>query len=154
MGRRSRLVLTISEFSKTELVKYSVAPESKIKVVYSGVSWPDTEKNETVPFVDSPFVMTVGSMDPRKNLIRLLNAWKNIPQQHKRDRKLVVASRESCLARGFLELDGATARVPLCREYEPISKTTLFGPIRPMPLGTRDWGSYPVSELYRNERRP
>jgi glycosyltransferase involved in cell wall biosynthesis len=70
--RRSRLVVTVSEFSKTQLVKYCGADSRCIAVVPNGVDHidrididPDTLQKFHLE--DHPFVLGVGSLHPNKN---------------------------------------------------------------------------------------
>lgn len=76
LGRRARAVITDSEFSKTELVKYGVAPAEKIRVVLSGVGAQFTPGG-----AKGGYVLFVGSRNPRKNLARLIDAWSRVPDK-------------------------------------------------------------------------
>jgi len=89
LGRKARMVLTDSNFSKEELVKYGVTPIDKIRSIPAGVA----EKFRHVKnrLFDFPYVLTVGSRDPRKNITRLIHAWQILPPQARQNRKLVIA---------------------------------------------------------------
>jgi glycosyltransferase involved in cell wall biosynthesis len=80
MGRRHRRILTVSEFSKTELVRYGVAPAEKIAVVPNGVDHvlrvqadPDTLARRGL--IDKPFVLSLSNTQAHKNIGVLLKAF-------------------------------------------------------------------------------
>ncbi|HRY30055.1 MAG TPA: glycosyltransferase family 1 protein [Elusimicrobiota bacterium] len=89
LGRRARLIITDSNFSKNELIRYRIAKPEKIRVVYAGHREMDASAKPQ-PIVDGPYVLTVGSRDPRKNLGRLLQAWEKLGTS-KKNRRLIVA---------------------------------------------------------------
>lgn len=83
LAQHCRGILTVSEFSKTIICKYlSVQPE-KVKVVYNGVDTdrfkPATERDinrvQEKYDLSATYLLSLGSMDPRKNLPALLEAW-------------------------------------------------------------------------------
>jgi len=76
-------VITISEFSKNQIVEYLNYPEDKIKVIYEGVDhkmYKPTPKEELILEKygipkDQKLILYVGSEHPRKNLPILLKAF-------------------------------------------------------------------------------
>jgi glycosyltransferase involved in cell wall biosynthesis len=79
-------VVTVSEFSKTQLVRLDERTRDKVSVVYAGVSKKfRPQQGDTLSWkcehglpVDKPLFVTVGSLIPRKNigfLIDLMAAW-------------------------------------------------------------------------------
>ena len=89
MGRVAKRVITDSNFSREELVKYRVCDDRKITVIPAGVNpefTPDKSK-----ILDFPYILTVGSRDPRKNVLQFVNAWQRLPIHIKGNRKLVIA---------------------------------------------------------------
>ncbi|ADU96640.1 glycosyl transferase group 1 [Thermovibrio ammonificans HB-1] len=73
--KNSLRVLTVSHFSREEIVNFlGVSPE-RITVIYNAVS----EKFFYDPCVEKEnIVLAVGSLDPRKNLLRLIDAFKKL----------------------------------------------------------------------------
>ena len=71
--KTSRLVLTVSEFSKQEIQRLLHVPASQIAVIYNAV----TNLREAAPGRDIPgdYVLSVSSTHPRKNLDRLIRAF-------------------------------------------------------------------------------
>ena len=82
--RKSKVILTVSENSKRDLIKYFKVDENKIKVTYLGVKENIKEKSkEEVEYLYEKFniprnkkiLMYVGNLKPHKNLERLLQAF-------------------------------------------------------------------------------
>ena len=80
--KTSRHIITVSEFSKSEILRfYPFMKPSQISVVYGAVdkkilSHPGCEETTAA----EPFALTVSSIDPRKNFSRLIEAFKDIPE--------------------------------------------------------------------------
>ncbi len=69
------VVATVSEFSRTQLAPRLGLPEEKILVLGNAVS-SDFSPGENAESAPRPLsLLCVGSMDPRKNINRLVNAW-------------------------------------------------------------------------------
>ncbi|MBN9298378.1 MAG: glycosyltransferase family 4 protein [Filimonas sp.] len=84
----SRHLLTVSEFSKHELMDYYKVPESKITVAPNASSSSIViDKQATFNPFPFRYFLFVGSMDPRKNLSSLMKAFAQV-QLH--DMHLVV----------------------------------------------------------------
>ncbi|KLT64010.1 glycosyltransferase family 1 protein [Pedobacter sp. BMA] len=86
LARRSRKILTVSMFSKGEIINILKQPAEKIIVVYNSSSQLNSGHSEPVMYGE--YLLFVGSLDPRKNLITLVNAFKSANQANL---KLVIA---------------------------------------------------------------
>lgn len=82
--KRADVVLTVSEFSKTEIIKYLHVPEKKIQVMYPGVdlklfhnhySKIEIEKAKEKYGIDETYILYLGTIEPRKNIQRLIEAY-------------------------------------------------------------------------------
>jgi len=82
--RHSQKIITISNFSKEELLKFYRAEAAKIKVVYNGYpDWlfkplTDSQKINRVLAkygIERPFIFYVGRLDKKKNIARLVEAY-------------------------------------------------------------------------------
>lgn len=101
----SDIVLTVSEFSKTEILKYCPTDAAKIKVVYnavdeklfSGARNTDVIKKYSLP---GDYILFVGNVKPNKNLITLLRAMELMDGVN-----LVIAGKKD----GFITGDSAVA---------------------------------------------
>ncbi|WP_214071535.1 glycosyltransferase family 1 protein [Mucilaginibacter sp. dw_454] len=76
--KNSHHVITVSEFSKQEIMSAYGTPGEKISVIYNApfIANTLTDATEIEKMVlDKPFILSVGSMDLRKNLKRLIQAF-------------------------------------------------------------------------------
>lgn len=81
IGRKAKLVLTVSEYSKLELEKYGVAPKGKIKVIPNGIDHindinADSKTLERYNLETKNYLLAIGSLSPHKNLSLLIEAAK------------------------------------------------------------------------------
>ena len=98
--RESAHIITVSRFSKKDIVsEFAVKPEH-VSVVYNGVDrifrpLPDTEKRKTRDRLTRgiPYFVQVGSLLPRKNIPRLLRAFDRFRVASAETYKLVIAGR-------------------------------------------------------------
>ena len=78
-ARTSSHILTVSEFSKSEILHfYPFLSEDKISVAYNAINSSLFKIDNTVTAAKERFVLTVSSIDPRKNFSRLLEAFNGI----------------------------------------------------------------------------
>jgi glycosyltransferase involved in cell wall biosynthesis len=69
----ARRVIAVSEFTKRELIELLQVPEDKIRVVPNGVDGTFTPDG---PAEEGEYVLAVGTLEPRKNLPRLVEAMR------------------------------------------------------------------------------
>ncbi|HEX5473020.1 MAG TPA: glycosyltransferase family 1 protein [Vicinamibacterales bacterium] len=80
---RAARVLTVSQASKRDILRYFKVPESRIDVIYNAIDarfWeePSAEDMERVRQryrLDAPFILYAGNIKPHKNLERLIEAF-------------------------------------------------------------------------------
>jgi glycosyltransferase involved in cell wall biosynthesis len=92
--KRARHIIAVSHHTKMDLIRYAGIPEERITVVYHGIDhhifYP---RPRPMPF-DYPYILYVGTEQPRKNLSTLLNAfWKLKQDARFRELKLVKVGR-------------------------------------------------------------
>jgi glycosyltransferase involved in cell wall biosynthesis len=83
LARRVKRIVAVSEFTKNRLVNSLGINPSKIAVIPNGVDERFRRRNRIevcdvrsrLPEPFSAYVLSVGSLEPRKNLARLLEAW-------------------------------------------------------------------------------
>ena len=99
-ARSADALISVSENTKKDIVQYLDVPDSKIHVVYHGVD------NRFAPISDrgqlgaisqkyilpAEFILYVGVVEPRKNLISLLNVFHNLLKSFK-NLRLVIAGQ-------------------------------------------------------------
>lgn len=100
MAHHARGILTVSRFSRKIICRHLHIDPKKVKVVYNGV---DTDRFKpadkahinriyTKYDITPPYLLGLGSLDPRKNFSALTKAWKRcLEQEHLTDYRLVIA---------------------------------------------------------------
>lgn len=91
-------IITGSNFTKQEIIDYMKIPQDKISVIHHGVNhelykpYPQNELQETKAKFDLPkkFLLFVGSIEPRKNLLILLKAYNLLVKEEKDDLPLIL----------------------------------------------------------------
>lgn len=83
IGRKAHAVLTVSEFSKKEIVDTLGIDSAKIHIIHSNVPFHNKPSKEEIlshqPDTDrEKYIIAVSSMDPRKNFVRLVKAFEQI----------------------------------------------------------------------------
>jgi len=100
-ARKAESIVTVSEFSKKDLINLYDIPAEKVHVVYNGANEDfmpvsDEVKEEVrQKLSDScPYFIFVGALHPRKNLARLFQAFDYFKEQHRTDIKLLVVGNK------------------------------------------------------------
>ncbi|WP_310441886.1 glycosyltransferase family 1 protein [Sulfurimonas sp.] len=91
-------IITGSNFTKQEIIDYMQIPQDKISVIYHGVNhelykpYPQDELQDTKAKFDLPkkFLLFVGSIEPRKNLLFLLMAYNLLSREEKDELPLIL----------------------------------------------------------------
>lgn len=100
-ARKAKRIVTVSEFSKQDIVDcYQVNPD-KIDVAYNGVNEIFKSLSEAEQKIvrahysfGHPYFMFVGSLHPRKNLARLFTAFDKFKKRSQNDVKLVIVGEK------------------------------------------------------------
>ncbi len=100
---RADKIMTISEFSKSEIIKYLGTDENKIFVVPCGVNRDVfkviddktiIENAKKQYNIDKDYFLYLGTIEPRKNLARLIEAYDSFRDKNEVDTKLVIAGKK------------------------------------------------------------
>lgn len=103
LTKRSDHIITISEFSKNEIAYLIPYPQERISTIPLAVDERFFDKLSTQQIqsvldkfsIVRPFFLFVGSIQPRKNLLRLLRAHGALPKNYAREFPLVIAGKVS-----------------------------------------------------------
>lgn len=82
---RADYIITISKYSKQELIRYLGVSPSRISVVYNGFSVVQDNHVHSTDFdfpLPEQFILYVGGLGPRKNIVRMLKAYALFRQKH------------------------------------------------------------------------
>ncbi|MBQ9899413.1 MAG: glycosyltransferase family 4 protein [Ruminococcus sp.] len=128
--RRADVIVTDSEFSRSEIIKYFPKYRGKIRVVPCGVDtkkFRPCEQPERIPEVkkslgiEGEYFLYLGTIEPRKNLERLIEAYDIFAKRTENAPKLVLAGGKGWLDSGIygkVEALGLTDRV-IFTKYVP-----------------------------------
>ncbi len=91
-------IITVSEHSKKDIIQYFKIPEERISVVYNGVNRAyfqqiSEERKEKVREkfgLNEDYFIFVGTIQPRKNLSRLIEAYLSLPSVLRQKHHLVI----------------------------------------------------------------
>lgn len=92
LAKKANHIITGSNFTKQEIIRYMQIPQDKISVIYHGVNhelykpYPQNElQNTKIKFsLPQNFLLFAGSIEPRKNLLTLLKAYNLFSEEQKR----------------------------------------------------------------------
>ena len=129
---RANKIIAVSQQTKQDIIDFFLIPEEKIEVVYQGCNKvfqykiSENIKQETLAKYNLPenYLLYVGSIEARKNLLTLLKALKELPEQ-----KLVVigsgkAYKIKCLR--FIAEHNLSNRVVFLNGLEIEEMTTIY----------------------------
>ncbi len=94
--RLNDLVVTVSEFSKQDICRKLGVPSSKVRVINNGLRPPQTDVSKPGTLgIDLPFVLYVGGIHERKNVVGLIRAFARFVSQTGFSGKLLVTGNVS-----------------------------------------------------------
>jgi len=100
-AKKAKRIGTVSEFSKSDIIKQYSIPKEKIDVIFNGANEnfkAPTEliKQETLKIYSKgkPYFIFVGSLHPRKNLSNLFKAFDKFKQTDNSEIKLLIAGEK------------------------------------------------------------
>jgi hypothetical protein len=127
--RRSTVILTVSEASKRDILRFFNVPPEKIVVIYNAIDerfWVPPAEEDIARVreryqLDHPFVLYVGNIKPHKNLERLIEAFAQLRRDrvrraeaadHRRRDLEVPALRRRCTATSCTSTCASSASCP------------------------------------------
>lgn len=110
-ARRAAKVLTVSEYSRRDIINTYQLPPEKVVVTPNGVGpefrpTRDEERLQAVKKkygIERPYLLSVGNLQPRKNLARLIKAYSRLREMFEDFRhQLVIVGKRAWLYRNIL----------------------------------------------------
>lgn len=90
--KRARKIITVSDYTKKDILKYFKINPGKIEVIYEGASAPMINLKSQLNFkkfgISKPYLLYVGNAYPHKNLKRLILAFKELKKE--KDLQLIL----------------------------------------------------------------
>lgn len=102
----AKRVITISKSSKNDIIKNYGVEESKVDVVNLGLKEIIMNSSHTSlkEFgIEKKFILFVGTLQPRKNIVGLIKAFAILPQNIKNEHKLVIIGKKGWLYEDILK---------------------------------------------------
>jgi len=104
-------IITISEFSKVEIIEHFKIKESKISVIELGVNseyFERIESHEIEKVLDANkigknYLLFIGTLQPRKNVERIIGAYQTLPAYLRNGWQLVIAGKNGWGCDGLVE---------------------------------------------------
>lgn len=102
--RKAKKIITISQSSKNDIIKYYKVSESRVEVVYPGVKERFMNKkldgkNFRHQAITGKYILFVGTLQPRKNIQRLIEAFSKL---QKDKLQLVMVGKKGWMYRDIL----------------------------------------------------
>lgn len=100
---KSKKIIAVSKNTKKDILKFYQVPEEKVEVIYNGFEKPVNEKKvgiknvlKTYDLRPKMYLLYVGTLQPRKNINTLIEAFKKVSETQK-DWKLVIVGKKGWL---------------------------------------------------------
>ena len=102
---RADYIITVSECSKRDIIKYLKVDESKIQVIYNGVDevYKKILNHEIIDAakkkynIDGKYLLYLGTLEPRKNIETIIKAYNLFNKCNNENIKLVLAGKKGWL---------------------------------------------------------
>ena len=98
--KKANHILTVSQYSKQDIIEQYNAPANKISVVYNGcdtkfkpISIEEKKAIQSEYSSNCPYFLYLGSIHPRKNVARLIRAFSDFKTKTDNNFKLLIAGR-------------------------------------------------------------
>ena len=98
--KKAKKVITISNSSKDDIIKFYKVPDDKINVVHLGlkpISMDGPHKNLSDFGINKKFILFVGTLQPRKNIVSLIKSFAILPKDLQDSHQLVIVGKKGWL---------------------------------------------------------
>lgn len=116
MTSKAEKIIAVSHSIKNDLQSILRCPEEKIQVIYSGFDKrmfenPEVNRQKVLDkySIKDKYALFLGTLEPVKNIVRLLEAFKIFKERNKKDKiagdyKLVIAGKRGWLAKEYRQI--------------------------------------------------
>lgn len=128
--KRAEIIFTVSQFTKSELLRYTNARADKVLPIHLGVSSEWRHARDLPAMRSAPYLIYVGNIKPNKNLGRLVEAFLRVRDRIPHD--LVIVGQKDGFLTGessklFERISGAQDRVHLLGQVPYRDLLSLVG---------------------------
>jgi len=86
-------IFTISLASKNDIIREYKLPKNNVVVTYPGLKSISKIKYQTSSMVQENYILFVGTLQPRKNLVRLVEAFSKVKDKYPKFKLLIVGKK-------------------------------------------------------------
>lgn len=110
---RSDVIITVSEFSKKEIIKYLDIKDNRIEVVLNGVDgekynrivdWKQIDAVKDKYGIEGKYILYMGTLEPRKNIGILIEAYHMLAKDDNNLPKLVIAGKRGWMYESLFQM--------------------------------------------------
>jgi len=92
------ILISISKFTKRDLLRqFPYVKRNKIKIIYPGIKYLETPQNSESILkkynINKPYILSVGTIEPRKNFQGLIKAFLALPKNIKEKYSLIIVGK-------------------------------------------------------------
>lgn len=138
---RADAIITVSQHSKKDLMKYHDVEENKISIVPPGIEYDfykggqdvssETQQEMQKKFdLPDKYILYLGTIEPRKNISSLIDAFMFLPEEIRNEYKLVIAGGVGWKAKSIVDKVSNhqfSDRIILTGYVDEVDKPYLYG---------------------------
>lgn len=94
--KNAKKIIAVSKTTKKDILKIYQLPEEKVTVIYNGFEKTKLKSSRLLRNIPKNYFLYVGTLQPRKNLSTLINAFNQFQKKHPRF-ELVIAGKKGWL---------------------------------------------------------
>ncbi len=103
-ARNAKRIISVSQYTRDDILKYLKVDSSKVHVIHEGIHaepWQIKHTDEEYNTLkkkyglEKHFILSIGHLEPRKNYIRLIEAFSILKKEFSIDHDLVIVGQEN-----------------------------------------------------------
>ena len=161
-AKKADKIITISHYAKQELCRLFPYVEDKIDVIYDSASKDTTAlsaKEQEIFFnqhgICKPYILAFGSLEKRKNTLRVIKAYEKLPEQIKKSYQLVLfgfRGYDGSEVEHYLQVNRRNLDIKILGFVSEKEKNTLYQQCEFFVFPSLSEGfGIPVLEAYANQ---
>jgi glycosyltransferase involved in cell wall biosynthesis len=87
-------IVADSQSAKEDLIKYFSISKNKISVIYPSIPRIIKEGVQPKVNIDTPYILYIGTLEPRKNIVSILRAFKKLKDKKQINHKLIICGKK------------------------------------------------------------